>query len=109
MPDREMRMVINDDHERLQPNMVILDDPTAALEVSVQAVVLQLLQDLRASLVMSCRFGSHDLNVVHLLRDHVIVICAGAISKHGPTERVLFAPHAQYTQGLLDAIPCPPA
>jgi ABC-type dipeptide/oligopeptide/nickel transport system ATPase component len=39
----------------------------------------------------------------------VIVICAGAISKHGPTERVLFAPHAQYTQGLLDAIPCPPA
>jgi peptide/nickel transport system ATP-binding protein len=91
----------------LKPDLIILDEPTAALDVSVQAVVLNLLQDLKESLGMSYLFVSHDLNVVRLLCDRVIVMKAGKIVEEGPTERVLFAPEAQYTRDLLAAIPHP--
>jgi peptide/nickel transport system ATP-binding protein len=91
----------------LKPDLIILDEPTAALDVSVQAVVLNLLQDLKESLGMSYLFVSHDLNVVRLLCDRVIVMKAGKIMEEGPTERVLFAPEAQYTRDLLAAIPHP--
>jgi peptide/nickel transport system ATP-binding protein len=91
----------------LKPDLIILDEPTAALDVSVQAVVLNLLQDLKESLGMSYLFVSHDLNVVRLLCDRVIVMNAGKIVEEGPTERVLFAPEAQYTRDLLAAIPHP--
>jgi peptide/nickel transport system ATP-binding protein len=91
----------------LQPDLVILDEPTAALDVSVQAVVLNLLQDLKGSLGMSYLFVSHDLNVVRLLCDRVIVMQAGRVVEQGRTEEVLFAPQAQYTRDLLAAIPNP--
>jgi peptide/nickel transport system ATP-binding protein len=92
----------------LKPDLIILDEPTAALDVSVQAVVLNLLQDLKDSLGMSYLFVSHDLNVVRLLCDRVIVMQTGKIVEQGPTERVLVVPEAQYTRDLLTAIPHPP-
>lgn len=92
----------------LKPDLVILDEPTAALDVSVQAVVLNLLQDLKEQLGMSYLFVSHDLNVVRLLCDRVIVMQAGKIVEEGPTEQVLGSPAADYTRELLSAIPHPP-
>ena len=93
----------------LNPDLVILDEPTAALDVSVQAVVLNLLQELKDRLAMSYLFVSHDLNVVRLLCDRVIVMRSGRIIEEGPTDRVLSAPETQYTRNLLAAIPHPPA
>src|SRR6202035_3488729 len=92
----------------LHPDLIILDEPTAALDVSVQAVVLNLLQDLKQSLGMSYLFVSHDLNVVRLLCDRVIVMRTGKIVEQGTSDAVLGAPKDQYTQELLTAIPHPP-
>jgi peptide/nickel transport system ATP-binding protein len=92
----------------LHPKLVILDEPTAALDVSVQAVVLNLLQDLKASMGMSYLFVSHDLNVVRLLCDRVIVMRTGRIVEQGPSEQVLGNPQDAYTKELLTAIPHPP-
>ncbi|WP_025033638.1 dipeptide ABC transporter ATP-binding protein [Bradyrhizobium sp. DOA9] len=92
----------------LHPKLVILDEPTAALDVSVQAVVLNLLQDLKARLGMSYLFVSHDLNVVRLLCDRVIVMRTGRIVEEGLSEQVLSDPKDDYTKELLTAIPHPP-
>jgi peptide/nickel transport system ATP-binding protein len=92
----------------LHPKLVILDEPTAALDVSVQAVVLNLLQDLKQSMGMSYLFVSHDLNVVRLLCDRVIVMRTGRIVEQGSAERVLGDPQDAYTRELLTAIPHPP-
>ncbi|WP_448046032.1 dipeptide ABC transporter ATP-binding protein [Bradyrhizobium liaoningense] len=92
----------------LHPKLVILDEPTAALDVSVQAVVLNLLQDLKARLGMSYLFVSHDLNVVRLLCDRVIVMRTGRIVEEGSSEKVLSDPQDDYTKELLTAIPHPP-
>ena len=92
-----------------EPDFLILDEPTAALDVSIQAVVLNLLADLRATLGMSYLFVSHDLNVVRLLCDHVIVMKGGEIVEAGPAEQVMDTPSDPYTRELLSAAPQAPA
>ncbi len=89
----------------LQPKLLILDEPTAALDVSVQATVLQLLAQLRADLGLSYLFVSHDLNVVRLLTDRVAVMYLGKIVEVGPSEALFRAPRHPYTQALVSAIP----
>ncbi|WP_051460832.1 ABC transporter ATP-binding protein [Xanthobacter sp. 126] len=92
----------------LDPDLVILDEPTAALDVSVQAVVLNLLEELKQRLGMSYLFVSHDLHVVGLLCDRVIVMRQGRIVEEGTAQAVLEAPKDAYTRELIAAIPHPP-
>lgn len=89
----------------VKPRLLILDEPTAALDVSVQAVVLQLLEQLRAELGLALLFVSHDLNVVRLLTDRVAVMYLGKLVEIGPSEQVFRAPRHPYTQALVSAIP----
>jgi len=92
----------------LNPKLLILDEPTAALDVSVQAVVLNLLADLRTELGMSYLFVSHDLNVVNLLCERVLVMQAGQIIEEGPASQVMAAPNTEYARALLESAPEPP-
>lgn len=91
------------------PELLILDEPTAALDVSIQAVVLNLMADLRAKLNMSYLFVSHDLNVVRLLCDKVVVMKGGEIVEAGSVASVMDNPSVPYTRELLSAAPQAPS
>jgi len=89
----------------VRPRLLILDEPTAALDVSVQAIVLALLAELREKLGLAYLFVSHDLNVVRLMCDRVMVMYLGRIVESGPAAEVFANPAHPYTRLLVDALP----
>jgi peptide/nickel transport system ATP-binding protein len=91
----------------IQPEIVVCDEPTSALDVSVQAQILNLLQDLRASLNLTYIFITHDLGVLDYMADRVAIMYMGRIVELGPEANVLKSPKHPYTQALLSSILTP--
>lgn len=90
-----------------RPKLLIADEPTTALDVTIQAQVLELISDIRARLGMSVVLITHDLGVVAEHCDRVMVMYAGQVVEEGPTAQVIGDPQHPYTQGLLASIPRP--
>ena len=89
----------------LRPSLLILDEPTSALDVSVQAVILHLLAELRERLGMAYLFVSHDLNVVRMVTERVLVMYLGTIVETGPSDAIFDRPVHPYTQALVSSVP----
>jgi microcin C transport system ATP-binding protein len=90
-----------------EPDLLIADEPTTALDVTVQAQILKLLADIRARLGMSMLFITHDLGIVRRIADTVCVMNHGKIVEQGPVEQVFTTPQHPYTKALLAAEPKP--
>jgi len=91
----------------VEPRFIVADEPVSALDVSIQAQVLNLLSDLRERLGLTMLFISHDLDVVEYLCDRIVVLYLGKIMEMAPAADLYRAPQHPYTQALLDAAPRP--
>lgn len=89
----------------LKPRLIILDEPTSALDASLQAHVIQTLLGLRAEMGVAFIFVSHDLNLVRLISDRLLVMYRGKVVEQGPARQVFEDPQADYTRRLIAAIP----
>lgn len=89
----------------VQPQLIVCDAPTSALEVSVQAQILDLLEQLQRELGLSYLFITHNIGVVETIADQVAVMNRGRIAEQGACDAVLGTPQAPYTRELLAAVP----
>lgn len=89
----------------VQPELIICDEPVSALDVSVQAEVVNLLQDLQEQFGLTYLFIAHDLAVVEHVSDHILVMSKGRIVEQGPPAEILGNPREEYTKTLLAAVP----
>jgi peptide/nickel transport system ATP-binding protein len=90
-----------------RPKVLIADEPTTALDVTVQAQILELLRSLQSEYGMAMLFITHDLGVVAELCDEVLVMYAGRVAEHAPVQALFAAPNHPYTRGLIDSVPLP--
>ena len=90
-----------------EPTLLIADEPTTALDVTIQAQILELLRKLQQTLSMSVIFITHDLGVVAEYTNHVIVMYAGRVVESAPVEALFARPRHPYTKGLLESLPRP--
>ncbi len=88
-----------------RPDLLVADEPTTALDVTIQAQIIDLLRDLKAKLGMSLLLITHNFGIIGGIADRVAVMFRGKIVEHGPVEQVLRAPQHPYTRALIDCIP----
>ena len=88
-----------------EPKLLIADEPTTALDVTIQAQILELMQELKEKLGMGIIMITHDLGVVASMCDYIAVMYAGEIVEYGTTDDIFYNPKHEYTKGLLRSIP----
>ena len=88
-----------------EPDILIADEPTTALDVTIQAQILELMQDLQKKLGLAIIIVTHDLGVIADMCDEIIVMYGGRVCERGTAEDIFYRPHHEYTKGLLRSIP----
>jgi len=88
-----------------EPDILIADEPTTALDVTIQAQILELIQKLQDELGLAVIMITHDLGIIADMCDDIIVMYAGSIAERGSADDIFYNPHHEYTKGLLHSIP----
>jgi glutathione transport system ATP-binding protein len=88
-----------------KPSLLIADEPTTALDVTIQAQILDLIKDLQAEFGMSVMFITHDMAVIAEMADRVVVMFNGEVVEQGPVDQIFHSPKHDYTKKLINAVP----